>query len=65
MSHNHFTNYAYDWAGPLSSITLGFLMLDQNYYLVTKEAVVIVSILIGLAANGIRLWREWKDKDKK
>lgn len=65
MSHNHFTDYAYDWAGPLGSILLGFLMLDHNVYILSKEIVVIASILIGLAANGIRLWREWKDKDKK
>ena len=65
MSHNHFTNYAYDWAGPLSSILLGFLMLDHNYFILTKEIVVIVSIIIGLAANGLRLWKEFKSKKDK
>ena len=55
---------ALDWAAPLSSLTLGTIMLDNHTYLVAKEVVVVLSIAIGILTNGIRLYRDWKDKNK-
>ncbi len=55
---------ALDWAAPLGTITLGTLMLDAHAYLVAKEVVVILSLAIGILTNGIRLYRDWKNKGK-